>query len=458
MAKKKVKQSKQENFPPDLGLLEHKYSDYYNGFVMYDKRIITYPIYKTKVLYLATRMQELHPIILGILKIIKYLQKIKMDNSYRMLARITQMDKNILDGILSEFNTKGYLKQEMGLVLTTKGEEALQKEKEKVVEERTAYIAFDGVHGTILGVVGNQKDISLDYKKGKDTIELRSKFKARPRTENLDDEFEGEKTLRQSIVEVLKLCEENRDRDIDEILSVDPSKFFKKCFCLFYKNAEEEEKILVINEKYELDNRDTKLFDRLITEQSFMDNVDQNTSAFKENKQEFERATPELIEQTLGDDVVLANGKTLEVMEHKKYFKHILNNAKKEIFIQSPWIRKDILDIYKNDMQSAIGRGVKIKVKYGMKPRNKFGRVGIDNDSAEFFNSLDKKFFQLIKGNDHSKIIICDDDFMIIGSFNWLSFGGGKDDNEVRGETSTINTNKDEIKKQKERFVSERLH
>ena len=43
---------------------------------------------------------------------------------------------------------------------------------------------------------------------------------------------------------------------------------------------------------------------------------------------------------------------------------------------------------------------------------------------------------------------------MIVGSFNWLSFGGEKDrDGDTRGETSTINKNKSEIVKTKEKFI-----
>jgi len=42
---------------------------------------------------------------------------------------------------------------------------------------------------------------------------------------------------------------------------------------------------------------------------------------------------------------------------------------------------------------------------------------------------------------------------MIVGSFNWLSFGGDKDkEGDTRGETSMINKNQNEIKKQQERF------
>ena len=455
MAKKKTRQQsgQEKTFTPDLEMLTHKYSDFYDGFMLYDQRLISYPIYKTKISHLATLVQKLHPVILEILRIIDYLQTIKTDDSRKMLVQITQMDEDILNGILSEFDTKGYLKQTMGLELTTNGKEALQKDEEKITEELTAYIAFDGVFGTILGVATTQKDMLLDQRADKNSIEFKPHFGARPRTEHLNDEFEGEKTLRQVITEGLKSQTGNK-YDTNEILSVEPRKFFKKYFCLFYKNAEEEERILVINSKYEEDIEATELFDRLMNEGKFTDSVNQESKELmEENYHNFEEATPEVIKQKL--EVDLTNGKTIETLDHKKYFKYVLNNAKKEICIQSPWIRKNILEYYENEIKGAIERGVKITVKYGMKSRNRFDKVGIDDGSLKFFDGLDKKFFKLIKDNDHSKIIICDTDFMIIGSFNWLSFGDNKDSkdkNEPRNETSTINTNKNEIMKQKEKF------
>ena len=85
-----------------------------------------------------------------------------------------------------------------------------------------------------------------------------------------------------------------------------------------------------------------------------------------------------------------------------------------------------------------------------MKPRNRFDKI-IDKESLKFFESLGKDNFCLIKADDHSKIVICDDEFMIMGSFNWLSFGGGSEP-DARGETSTINMNKEEILKQVAKF------
>lgn len=440
-----------DGFAPDLEMLTHKYSDYYQGYVLYDVQRINYPVYRTKVRYLASKEQELHPIVMQLLKTLDFLQTIKTDSRYALLQQITQMDTEILAGILSEFALKGYLKQESDLAPTQKAMTALKKATEKISEEFSAHINIDGVLGEAL-VIDSE---NLSKGRDKDSIEFKPSSNARPRTEYLDELFSDEKTLRQIIIEELKTGnagESTKGWDIDDIVFIDPDKRFCKYICLFYKNSEEAEKILVINKNYDIDTDATDLFERLVAEQKFTDHIDTSSNKYAELNENFNEKTPEIIVQEL-EPPDLTEGKTIEVGEHKKYFKYVLQNAKKEICIQSPWIRNDVLKLYEEDIKSALDRGVNVTIKYGMKPRNRFDKVGIDETSKKFFATLDKSKFTLIESDDHSKIIICDEAFMIMGSFNWLSFGGGRKKGEdTRGETSTVNRNKEEIKKQKEKF------
>lgn len=146
-----------------------------------------------------------------------------------------------------------------------------------------------------------------------------------------------------------------------------------------------------------------------------------------------------------------------------------MDNAKKQICIQSPWVRYNVISNYKNKIESALKRGVKIYIKYsspqgGFKAKNRFERVekmDIDKDSKEYFNSLKSKFphnFKVIvsKEFNHSKILICDEEFMIMGSFNWLSFGGeNRKNQEKREETSNIiKDNKESIIKEINKFYN----
>ena len=447
MAEKQNKPKQIDN--PDLELLTHKYSDFYDGFYMYDVREIDYPAYRTTVVYEYTKPKEVHPIIIAVLKTIKYLEGIHGIDIYSELNKITQLDKEILDSILAEITTKGYLKQNESK-LSTNGKEILEKEKELITEKDSAYINFDGIFGTVLE--DNGKLNQNDRKAREGAIEFKPYVKSRPRIECLDEEFSDNKTLRQVLIENLQ----DKEKDITNILELSPpNKFFNRYICLFYKDAEENEKFLALNHNYEIDSDATERFDRLMAEQKFTsENVSPNCKPLlEESAKKFEESTPEVVEEKLRpvEQVEISNGKTIEVDEHKKYFIYVLENAKSHIYIQSPWINWRTLQIYKDYIKNAVKKGVKVTIKYGMKPRNRFDKAGIDNESKSFFGNLDKNYFKLINTDDHSKILICDDSFMIMGSFNWLSFGGGNE-KDARGETSSINMNQAEIKKQIEKF------
>ena len=571
MAKKKNKSETSFGLQNvDMELLTHKYADYYmdskrtqhrsqdseesfldsirkignedsegEDYIWYDTKEVYYPMYKTKVDYEVIEQQELHPIILSLLESIKYLGTLQENDNVEILQALTQLDSEILGSILSDLETKGFIKL-MPLGITKNGQEMLDTRKEAILQSESAYVLLDGIFGKVardnkgLCVAKSHKDIMLEshVQDFKDCIKLKPSSKdLRPRIENLDKDFSENKTLRSVLVEALNSLDyiESSDKDsknsqnsqkqeskndkdsqnneensytetqkhnhseaqstkdmanthknhntsnnpptqnthkeseqdssisykaeITDITDIDPKKFYKKYICLFYKSKSESEKILVIDSTLEIDRESTELFDKLIDTQSF-ESARKDSKGFLDNEAKFQANTPELIRQKLELD--FSEGATIETNEHKKYFLYIFENAKKEICIQSPWVRYEIIEQYKNSIESALERGVKITIKYGMKLRNKFNKVGIDEKSKEYFTELQNRYadlFHLKECNDHSKIVICDEEFMILGSFNWLSFGGNADrDGESRGETSNINKNLESIRKEKAKF------
>lgn len=498
MAKKKVApQTNGDNTKPaesiyakfDMHLLTHKYSDYYTSkkendenqmglaregddsdeqgdFVWYDTREVFYPVYKAIIDYQITKIQPIHPIIIAILKSVKYLQTLKDVNVTQKLKAITQLDDEIYGSISAELITKGLLSNENGEIrLSDKGKDALKQEKEKIVNDESAAVAIDSIYNEVLEVAKSGRDMRLPDKPNKDSIELKPLFKARPRSENLYEEFSDNKTLYQVLAEALQGLDsvnesgqeqsERQSAEVSNILAVrDVRKFFMKYICLFYKNANDEEKILVVDERYEINAEITKLFDRLISEQNLIPS-NANSNAWKDKEDKRERLSKEVIESMLESALDLSEGAMLEVGEHKRYFIYVLKNAKKHIYIQSPWVRHDTLEIYKEYIQSALEKGVKITIKYGMQKRSQKDKKEIDEEVLAYLNELKAKYpnFSLKHDYDHSKILICDDEFMIVGSFNWLSFGGeNKGGEALRGETSTIIKNKESIKKEIAKF------
>lgn len=63
-------------------------------------------------------------------------------------------------------------------------------------------------------------------------------------------------------------------------------------------------------------------------------------------------ASKEVIKSKLDSVPDLSKGVTLEVGEHKRYFIYVLEKAKKHIYIQSPWVRYNVLETYKAHIQS----------------------------------------------------------------------------------------------------------
>lgn len=115
----------------------------------------------------------------------------------------------------------------------------------------------------------------------------------------------------------------------------------------------------------------------------------------------------------------------------------------------------NVVKEYEKHIESALKKGIKVSIKYGLKPRNKTDKPSIDTESTKLFTKWGKDYpnFQANTDNNHSKILICDNSFMIIGSFNWLSFGGLADkDGDTRGEISSVVKNKDSIQKEIVKF------
>lgn len=488
MAKKRNTNNPQK-LDPNLELLTHKYARIYidnkesldnelavnkegeedTNFIFYDARRVYYPYYKAQIHYQVAKMLELHPILTEILHIISELEKMQDKSNIATLKDITQLDGEIFHSILSDLEIKGYVENRSGVLkLSKNGKELLQKGKERVIEQASAYVQIDAIFGDVVAVAQRAKDIHLEDRADKEAIELKPDSQKRPRTQELHNEFKDNLTLEQVLREALDELDDREEKSQNanaeskvskteyDIVAIDevkePKKFFTSYFCLFYKNAAEGEKILVINEKYEIDRTATKLFATLIDTSKFKAN---ENKAFKENIEKFSNLTAEVIQKQVNLELDLSEGATIETTQHKDYLLYALEMAKQAVYIHSPWVRHNVVKEYEKHIESALQKGIKVSIKYGLKPRNRFEKAPIDPESKMLFDKWDKSYpnFKANTDDNHSKILICDDEFMIIGSFNWLSFGGLADkDGDIRGETSSVVKNKDSIQKEIVKF------
>ena len=135
--------------------------------------------------------------------------------------------------------------------------------------------------------------------------------------------------------------------------------------------------------------------------------------------------------------------------EHRKFLLRTLNQANKTIVIFSGWLTDySVNDEFRSKIKSCLDRGVDIIIAWGYK---KSGSISSEQKNAgeksirdlQEWTSLNKTkgTLETFYFPNHSKILICDTQYAVMGSFNWLSNSGGS----TNEERSWIVYNKDFI-------------
>lgn len=118
----------------------------------------------------------------------------------------------------------------------------------------------------------------------------------------------------------------------------------------------------------------------------------------------------------------------LETYEHPRLLEQALLTAKARILLISPWLRRQVMDHdWFEKLEGALTRGVRVHLGWGIGKAAKGAEPDADADVLERLAELGKEFEALVVkrlGGTHMKILICDSQFVVITSFNWLSFKG----------------------------------
>ncbi|NBU07867.1 MAG: hypothetical protein EBS84_02430 [Proteobacteria bacterium] len=144
----------------------------------------------------------------------------------------------------------------------------------------------------------------------------------------------------------------------------------------------------------------------------------------------------------------------LEVHEHRPLFLRSLREARRRLLIISPWIRDYVLNPGRLDsIKKTVERGVDVFIGYGIGEDNKPGRdKGLN--AIKYLEHLATKHTNLHFhefGDTHVKILLMDDTYAVMGSFNWLSFEGSSN-RDFREELSWRINKKEEIEELFQRF------
>ena len=120
-----------------------------------------------------------------------------------------------------------------------------------------------------------------------------------------------------------------------------------------------------------------------------------------------------------------ASTKVISTYEHRPLLIKALKKAINTIIIVSPWIKKsgvnkEILQYIKK----ALNRGVRIIIGYGISEKEDSDKH-IITELNRISNIKAKGSLKLINlKNTHEKVLIMDNTFLVVTSFNWLSFRG----------------------------------
>jgi len=116
----------------------------------------------------------------------------------------------------------------------------------------------------------------------------------------------------------------------------------------------------------------------------------------------------------------------IEVFEHPQLLRQALEEATTRILIVSPWIRAGVVDDKFVDLLTdALLRGVSVSIGYGLgdddyvPPRDAAARDRLHELAAHHPNLTIGEL-----GDTHAKVLVLDSRFVVVTSFNWLSFRG----------------------------------
>lgn len=126
-----------------------------------------------------------------------------------------------------------------------------------------------------------------------------------------------------------------------------------------------------------------------------------------------------------------ANIQIIKDCYHIEEFYNAINNCKKKLIVISPWITGESAYNFIEMLKKKIIKNPKLKIKviYGWKTENKNNKSNYEKNNNPI-NELKKlNNIELIDAcltnkegyGTHEKIIVCDDEYAVIGSWNWLS-------------------------------------
>lgn len=139
--------------------------------------------------------------------------------------------------------------------------------------------------------------------------------------------------------------------------------------------------------------------------------------ALEDAKEELAKAEARLVDYPV---------RMLEVFDHPDVLKEALAEAQERLLIVSPWIKSVVVDAtFLQALEACVARGATVTIGYGMNRDQP--QEGSDQDAIRRLADLAEHHdgFDLVPlGATHSKVLVLDHRYVVVTSFNWLSFRG----------------------------------
>lgn len=138
-----------------------------------------------------------------------------------------------------------------------------------------------------------------------------------------------------------------------------------------------------------------------------------------------------------------ATTRFLYCFDHPPLLRDALANATSRVLIVSPWIKNEVVDAeFRMLAERLLQREVDLYIGWGFGDDSKSspGALGFFNNLAAKYRNFHWKH----QGNTHAKVLLMDEAFVVLTSFNWLSFRGDAD-RTFRDEQGVIITDPERV-------------
>lgn len=364
-------------------------------------------------------------------KFILKLVKEKVDELYDITLFLGVSDSEVLKAC-NQLIVKGYLFQAKTLTgmkykLTSSGYDVVEKDTYALTKEDTFTVKMDAISANMyLHYELQSENIHADEK----NMVLRERL-ATPQTSELTKRYSEIKKLYQQYSRSRLTMLENME--LDDIIGI--SNWFmqyKKMYLLVFKTSDDEFKFQVFDRNFYCPEYDKPLSDMAKSGIEIWDMEEEQDYEELVNTKEKQ---PQLLNswiETFNRAPISQSKESLPISyltttDHFAKMQEAFQRAKNEVIIISPWVSNEVISDIELDMKGFLNRGGKLYVGYGYPKdtdrKRKMTKQTIDQMRRKLGT---KSFFPVNLADTHEKILICDEQFVVIGSYNWLSFRGDR--------------------------------